>query len=276
LVEVFQGQDAVVSTIGGNALSTQTTIIDAAIKAGVRRFLPSEFGNDSDSAKGLEMVPFFQPKKVVLDYARAKQDELSFTAIETGVFFDWVCIRRVPSSTNNSLTSFVPQAMKVGFLGFDLKSSTATIWDDGDKHFCGTLIEKVGEAIATALLKPEETKNQVLYVASVDTTQNDMLAALEAHSGSKWTVNKTTVAEQHANGMAAMQKGDIMGAVGPLILSGVFSGHGADFQGSGHKLDNAVLDMPPPSLEMALKPVFEFFDKDGVAAVPDFNPETAH
>ena len=167
--------------------------------------------------------------------------------------------------------------MKVGFLGFDMKSSNATIWDDGDKHFCGTLIEEVGRAIATALSKPDETKNKMLYVASVDTTQNDMLAALEKHQGKKWTVNKTTVEEQHKTGMEAMMKGDFMAAVGPLILSGVFSGHGADFQGSGHKLDNDVLDMPPPSLVKALKPVFEFFENaENVAAVPDFNPESAH
>ncbi|KAL6828039.1 hypothetical protein V8C40DRAFT_265186 [Trichoderma camerunense] len=44
---VLQGHDALVSTISPAAVGDQKTIIDAAVAAKVRRFLPSEFGVDT-------------------------------------------------------------------------------------------------------------------------------------------------------------------------------------------------------------------------------------
>ena len=47
LKAAFQGQDAVISLVGGTALGDQNKLIDAAIAAGVKRFLPSEYGSDT-------------------------------------------------------------------------------------------------------------------------------------------------------------------------------------------------------------------------------------
>lgn len=47
LTEIFKGQDAVVSMLPITALGDQGTIIEAAIAAGVKRFIPSEYGSDS-------------------------------------------------------------------------------------------------------------------------------------------------------------------------------------------------------------------------------------
>jgi uncharacterized protein YbjT (DUF2867 family) len=43
------GIDAVVSVIGSLALASQNDYIDAAVAAGVKRFIPSEFGCDTQS-----------------------------------------------------------------------------------------------------------------------------------------------------------------------------------------------------------------------------------
>jgi uncharacterized protein YbjT (DUF2867 family) len=51
LKSALAGQDAVVFTVGTPGLAGQTTLVDAAIAAGVGRFLPSEYGVDLDNPK---------------------------------------------------------------------------------------------------------------------------------------------------------------------------------------------------------------------------------
>jgi hypothetical protein len=52
LTSPFRGQDAVVSTVGTFGISAQCSAIDAAIAAGVQRFVPSEFGGDTSLGDG--------------------------------------------------------------------------------------------------------------------------------------------------------------------------------------------------------------------------------
>ena len=43
------GIDAIVSVVGSLALPSQLNYIDAAVEAGVERFIPSEFGCDTQA-----------------------------------------------------------------------------------------------------------------------------------------------------------------------------------------------------------------------------------
>jgi uncharacterized protein YbjT (DUF2867 family) len=99
LVSAFEGQDAVVSIAGPGQLSDQQQYIDAAIAAGVKRFMPSEFGSDISNPKARELVPIFAPKAQVTEYLEAKEsDTFSWSAVANGPFFDWVS-----SHNNNNL-----------------------------------------------------------------------------------------------------------------------------------------------------------------------------
>jgi hypothetical protein len=71
------------------------------------------------------------------------------------------------------------------------------------------------------LQHPQETKNQYLYIASVETTQNEILAALEEISGAKWTVTETTTHKQVTEGLQKLTAGDFSGAF-TLVRSTVF------------------------------------------------------
>ena len=95
---------------------------------------------------------------------------------------------------------------------FDIASHTATIWDEGNKSFTLTNQKALGEAVASALVHPDETKNQFLFIASVETTQKDILAALEEESGVKWTVNETTTDIQVTEAVKKLAAGDFSGA----------------------------------------------------------------
>jgi hypothetical protein len=97
LIEVFKGQDAVLSLISTVDVSQQETIIDAAVAAGVKRFLPSEFGSDTSVENLTEVSPVLAPKQEVVRYLRTKEAAgLSWTALCAGSWIDWV------SETNSS------------------------------------------------------------------------------------------------------------------------------------------------------------------------------
>jgi saccharopine dehydrogenase-like NADP-dependent oxidoreductase len=90
LLEAFQGQDAVISTIATSGAVQQKAIIDAAIKAGVKRFVPSEFGSDTRNEKAMAILPqYFKGKLETVKYLKGKEKEgLTWTAFVTGPFFE--------------------------------------------------------------------------------------------------------------------------------------------------------------------------------------------
>ncbi|KAE8146880.1 hypothetical protein BDV25DRAFT_43994 [Aspergillus avenaceus] len=192
LEAALRGQEAVISAVGATAFGEQKSIVDAAIHAGVQRFIPSEFSASSQDEAVLKLLPLFGQKKELIEYLKIKQsDGLSWTGIATGPLLDW--------SLGNS------------FLEFDIARRTATIWDDGNRSFTATNEKQLGRAVASVLQHPIETSNKFLYVASVETTQNDLLSALEREMGA-WTVNKTTTEEQVSEGIRKLGAGDFSGA----------------------------------------------------------------
>ena len=90
LLAAFSGQDAVVLTISPNDIGQIKLLIDGAIKAGVKRFIPSEFGSDTSDHEVVERVPLFAGKEEIVKYLQSKEPSgLSWTAIINGAFFDW-------------------------------------------------------------------------------------------------------------------------------------------------------------------------------------------
>ncbi len=116
LAEALAGQDAVVSTIATAALGKQANIIDAAVKAGVKRFIPSEFGLNTQKVTG-------GAKKILggkivaqeqLQKAAAANPEFSWTGIATSLFFDWVCIPKLCRSKTDLIPG--PQSRLIRLL----------------------------------------------------------------------------------------------------------------------------------------------------------------
>ena len=61
LEKALQGQDAVVSTITTAGAEAQASLMDAAIAAGTKRFIPSEFGCDLSNPKA-RALPAYKNK----------------------------------------------------------------------------------------------------------------------------------------------------------------------------------------------------------------------
>ena len=64
-------------------------------------------------------------------------------------------------------------------------------------------------------------RNRYIYVASVETSQRGILAALEKATGTKWSVNETTTEYQVKEGFKKLQAGDFSGAF-MLVRATVF------------------------------------------------------
>ena len=91
LVAAFKGQDAVVSTISTSSLTEQKRVIDAAVEAAVKRFIPSDFGWDTSGDVSLEIAPCMVMKKDPVAYLREKEETgMSWTSIVNGLWVDWV------------------------------------------------------------------------------------------------------------------------------------------------------------------------------------------
>lgn len=126
LVAALQGQDAVVSTIGGAALAKQQLLIDAAVEAGVQRFLPSEFGSDTTNPKAAALPVFrakVEARKTLADRAAAANPagSFSYTALITGPLLGW--------------------AVTEGFMS--IANKRASLYDGGDRVFSTTTVSNI-------------------------------------------------------------------------------------------------------------------------------------
>ncbi len=66
-------------------------MVDAAARAGVKRFMPSEMGSNTGDADFRDLAPALGGKREVVERLIEKEkDGLTWTGLVTGGFFDWV------------------------------------------------------------------------------------------------------------------------------------------------------------------------------------------
>lgn len=233
LVHAFQGLDAVVSTVGGALFGKQNSLVDAAVEAGVKRFIPSEFGI-SDQDPAVKDDPFFQGKVTVIQHLQelAKQGKISWTGIATGPFFDW--------------------GLRVGFLQFDIKNHEVTLYDEGKAHITYSNLDDIGLFVALSLQYADKTENRYLQLGTFVATQLEILEVAEKVTGKKWPIkaHKTT---EEAKQLAkeAFAKGDQQTFIFQSLAYFIFRG-----LGSYPLKDNEVFpEFKPLSLEESVKRV---------------------
>lgn len=231
LKKAFQGQDAVISLVGGKAYGDQSKLIDAAIAAGVKRFIPSEFGCNTPNPKTREVAPFLNAKTGTVDYLKSKENAISWTSVINGLFFDW--------------------GLKVGLLGLNVKDKTITIVDSGNATFSTTNLLYVGNALIKILENAGATKNQYVYISEFQVSQNELLAAAEKVMGEKFTVDRVSAKDHVAFGNKLLQNGNHAG-IGALVQSITFGDEKlGDLSPSG--LWNEKLGLELDSIEDSIK-----------------------
>lgn len=224
LTAALTGQDAVISVLTTSAMETQIPLIEAAVKARVRRFLPSEFCANIGNPKAASL-PVYHSKlaihKVIQQQAR-DHPYFTYTTIRNGPFLDW--------------------SMAYGFF-FSLDGGSTPFYDGGDRPFSTTTLATIGRAVVEVLRHSDETRNRAVFVQDLVTTQRKMLAlAQKVAPDRKWTPSEVSTADmetmagaKYANGMI-----DLAASMGFFCRSVFGEGYGGEFQ----EADNELLGIP--------------------------------
>ncbi|KAL4784116.1 hypothetical protein BJX76DRAFT_328069 [Aspergillus varians] len=209
LIKAFQGQDAIVNAITSFSVAAQLKFIDAAISAGVKRYLPSEYGLDNNNPAARELSGVFKDKGLVQDYLRKKEETgLTWTSIACGMWIGW-------SLRNN-------------FLGLNYANRTITLTDDGQGHFSTTTLANTALALNRILLNPSTTANQIVFVSDFATTQVELVGAIERVTGEKWQRESVNTAETIPALQEGWNKGDGGAGYGLINIGftkGTYTGH---------------------------------------------------
>ncbi|GAB1311573.1 hypothetical protein MFIFM68171_01783 [Madurella fahalii] len=222
LVAALLGQDAVVSTIASAALAKQLLLVEAAARAGVKRFIPSDFGSNTVHPK-TSTLPVYADKVAVQKALRNKAAQpggLTYTIVLNGPFLDW--------------------GIMVGFV-LGVKDRRAVLYDGGDRIFSTTTLATVGKAVAAVLSKPDETRNRPVYVHDTATTLKALYEkGKKATPGEKWTEEVVSTDDLLAEGWAELKKEhpDPRNFAMKFISAAIWGeGYGAHFE----KTDNELL-----------------------------------
>ncbi|KAI1802919.1 NAD(P)-binding protein [Daldinia bambusicola] len=217
LEKALSGQDAVVSTVGFDGLLHQTSLVQAAVKVGVKRFIPSEYGGDAENEKVLSLPPFYA-KKAVTDLLKkeAAAGSITYTLISTGPFLD--------------------MTLRFGFL-VNLKDRKITLWDGGDRPFSITTIASTAKAVSEVLKHPEETKNRNVHVHNVHLSLKELLEQAKKAVGPEgWTTEVKSTEENLKHAYAELEK-DKNGRMEFITTAIWGEGYGAHFE----NVDNELL-----------------------------------
>lgn len=175
------------STLAAAALATQLLLVEAAAKADVKCFIPSEFGTNTlnEKSRGL---PVFQDKVRVQDALKkeAASGGMTYTLIFTGPFLDL--------------------GIMIGFI-MNLKEKSISLFDGGNRVFSTTSLPTVAKAVTGVLTHLEQTKNHAVYVQDTATTLKKLAAMGEKATGADgWKRNDVPVDELLEQGWAELKK----------------------------------------------------------------------
>ncbi len=165
-----------------------------------------------------------------------------------------LCSSTLHRPANATLTC-VTRGLKTKFLGFDLESRSATIYDGGDNRLSFTNLALIGAATVSILRNPDKTANKHIYIHSFKATQNEILAALEKATGEKWKTTAAQTKELRKTGEEKLAKGDFSG-VFDILVAVIFGGDKIFDYATHNGLNNEELGLPKEeSLEATVEQV---------------------
>ncbi|CAG8533472.1 10495_t:CDS:2 [Paraglomus occultum] len=163
LVKALSGTDALISAASPAVAkhesdfdALQMPLLNAAKAAGVRRFIPSEWGVETKPGDH----PLTDTKAAFRE--KVEQSGLEYTRIACGLFAEYL-----------------------GWCGFDVKNKTAKFYVDPDTTVAVTCMSDIGKYAAESL-KLEACRNASIKVAGSRYSLKEILKLFEEATGSKW------------------------------------------------------------------------------------------
>jgi uncharacterized protein YbjT (DUF2867 family) len=161
------GKDAVISALGGGQLMQQEALLHAAKAAGVKRFIPSEFGVDPHAA-GPGACDLFDAKAAI--QRMIFDSGIQYTMIYTGGFMEF-------------------WAGGLGQLGNNVASGTVDLFGDGNVKASMISLPDIARFTVAILDDPEMTNKEVRITANV-ATQERLIRTWEELSGQEIKRNR--------------------------------------------------------------------------------------
>lgn len=170
--------DLVISTFASGSYDTQKRFVDCAVKAGVPRFVASEFGQDTQSPGIRERLPPARERARFIEYlCKLSRDGcIHWTAVAIGYPLDY--------------------GLESGTLGFDIKWQSATMHGSGNEKFAASSTRWIGEVMLGMIAHWDEVCNRYMYACGMITTANDVLATLQRCTGQTWEVGRAIDGEE--------------------------------------------------------------------------------
>ncbi|KAH8924452.1 NAD(P)-binding protein, partial [Atractiella rhizophila] len=189
LETALQGVWAVINTAvpypdGSDYFGGQMNLIHAAKRAGVKRYVPSEF---TGSRQSNNLITAFKIKNVIVD--ELKKTSLEWTAFRAGLYMNLLAFgSKKERVIEDAFDGVRPFAMYV-----NIGEGTATIPGTGDEPVIFTLAQDIGKIVvqALALEKWEEDS----WIPGTKSTYNEVVKLAEEITGRKFTVTYESVEE---------------------------------------------------------------------------------
>jgi uncharacterized protein YbjT (DUF2867 family) len=226
LTAALQGQDALISTLATEVISSQDILIKAAIAARVYRIIPSEFGSDTFLEANKKLPVYFQKiaiQKLLEDGVKDTNGEVTYTFVLNSVFLDW--------------------AIDHGFL-IDAKNKKLVSYDGGETPYSTTPLHAIAKGVVGVLKHPAETANRAVRIQGAVLTQKRLLELGKKALGKDgWTVTESSTEDGMKEGFEIFEQepGNIMGWALKMLESAIFSSkHSPEFA----HVDNKLLGVP--------------------------------
>ncbi|KAE8441547.1 hypothetical protein EG329_004855 [Mollisiaceae sp. DMI_Dod_QoI] len=214
LADILRGHDLLVSAIAGVAAGpVDALLVEAAVMAGVRRFMPSEYTVDVVHSHSVE---FAGSSILAAKLANAKNLELlardgkiEYTTLVTGAFLDF----------------WFSGAVK-GIV--DPERRSVMLYDGGENQVTGCTIDFVARCVGAVITMPEETtKNQRIRVAETHFSGKQLLDTFEEVTGKTWTGVYKSTDSLVDDSLKALKEGNTRGFYLGQILKLAFDGEGS-------------------------------------------------
>jgi hypothetical protein len=238
LVVALNGQDALVSTVATLAVPSQRLLIDAAVKAGVKRVIPSEFGCDLKNPKN-RALPVYAAKVEIETYLNelAEKGLISYTLVYNGPFLDW--------------------GLRNGFF-LNFNERKADIYDGGDNLFSVSRLATAGKAVRRILTHPRETADRAVWVKDMDISQNQLIKLAQSLTpGEEWDLKAVNTSDLMKASLEEIEKN----MVGPTTMLGLIARavfcpeHGNKFE-NVHNSTLGIRGITGPDLEELFASIF--------------------
>jgi uncharacterized protein YbjT (DUF2867 family) len=227
LTAALQSHDLLISAlsrIGSDA--ADASLVSAAIAAGVKRYMPSEYTVDCMHPHSIAVAgsTVLAGKVASAKHIQqlAEKGEIEYTTFVTGAFLNWWFEK--------------PNPVIVA------KEKKITLLDGGEKKMTGSTTDFIARCIGAVVTMPEDlTKNRRIRIAETEYTGNALLTTFEEVTGENWTVIEKSTDVFLAEAEQARKNGNWAGFYYGNILKLNFDGEGAGYFEEGMEwMDGSV------------------------------------